>query len=115
MSIVPLFEAQKWLEDNRSIFKGAQLQVPERALALYEARTWLEMMSRCYNPADKDFLTFGGRSITVDEDWHVFAVFLAELGFCPEGFSLTRHNVDAGYVPGNAYWGAAIQPAQLRL
>jgi hypothetical protein len=115
VSIVPLFEAQKWLDDNRSVFKGAKLQVPERALRLAEASFWIDMMSRCYNPEDPHFLTFGGRSITVDDDWHLFAVFLADMGYCPDGFVLARHNVDAGYVPGNAFWTHPLQPPQLRL
>lgn len=115
MSIIPFHEATRWLEGNRAVFKGAQVQVPERAQTLFEARSWLDMMSRCYNPDDPVFLTFGGRSIDVDPEWHLFAVFLAEMGMCPEGHSLTRHNIDLGYVPGNAQWGHPGQPPQLRL
>jgi hypothetical protein len=105
MAVIPYAEAFKWLKDNNEIYQMARTQIPDRALELPEARAWLEAMSRCYSPEDPKFLMFGGRAIAMADEWHLFSVFLADMGHAPDGMvGLGRYNLDVAYEPGNCHW-----------
>ena len=72
---------------------------------------WRSMLARCGNPKQKDFARYGGRGITVCERWRDFAAFYADMGAKPEGMSLERKDVNAGYAPDNCCWATAAQQA----
>ena len=44
---------------------------------------WRAMMSRNYNPKDKDYPLYGGSGVTVDPRWHNFANFLEDFRKSP--------------------------------
>lgn len=66
--------------------------------------TWAHMLSRCNNANHKQYADYGGRGITVCEEWRSFINFLTDMGNKPKGMSLDRINNDLGYYKENCRW-----------
>jgi hypothetical protein len=68
-------------------------------------KSWQNARARCTNPNNKDYKHYGDRGIGMEPDWAAdFAVFYAEMGERPDGFTLERIDVNKGYVRGNCTW-----------
>ena len=75
-----------------------------------EYAAWANAKERCYNPNVSNYHRYGGRGITMCDDWrHDFGRFLADMGPCPSGLSLDRINNDGPYDPGNCRWATRLQ------
>lgn len=57
-------------------------------------------------------MDYGGRGITVCDEWATFKRFYADMGPRPNGKSLERIDNDAGYSKANCVWGT--KTAQVR-
>lgn len=81
-------------------------------------RRWSSIMGRCYNPGHTNYRNYGGRGITVAQEFHNPLTFtewiLENLGPCPEGHSLDRVDNNDGYRPGNLRWATAYQQVHNR-
>lgn len=71
------------------------------------------MVARCTQPNHQMWENYGGRGITVHDQWmdpFVFYQYLDEvLGPIPPKASLDRIDNDKGYEPGNIQWATPIE------
>lgn len=69
-------------------------------------RAWQHMKDRCNNPAAKNYKDYGGRGITLCQEWMDFETF-AEWAFShgyADDLSIERIDNDSGYRPDNCKW-----------
>ena len=70
---------------------------------------WREMKSRCLNPNNYSYQSYGGRGISVCERWMEFIPFYEDMGDAPEGMQIDRIDNDKGYSKENCRWATPKQ------
>ena len=71
-----------------------------------EYRAWNAMIGRCYNTGDPGFKNYGGRGISVCDEWRAsYEMFLGHVGRRPGSeYSIGRIDNDGNYEQGNVRW-----------
>lgn len=65
---------------------------------------WSKMKDRCTNPNNSEFKWYGAKGVVFCDRWRDFKNFLADMGYCPSGFSIERKDPFANYCPENCIW-----------
>lgn len=76
-------------------------------------KCWESMKYRCSNPHSRAYKDYGGRGITVCDEWQKFIPFMKwalSNGYSDE-LTLDRINNDKGYYPENCRWATRSQQA----
>lgn len=78
-----------------------------------EYRIWAAMIRRCHSEQDKAYPNYGGRGITVCDEWRKsFARFINDVGKrLNPSLSIHRIDNDLGYSPANCKWVTSHEQA----
>ena len=74
------------------------------------------MMERCYLPSSGNYERYGGKGVTVCEEWHdinKFAEWAEYSGYAP-GLTIDRLDSSKGYSPDNCRWATKKQQSNNR-
>ncbi len=80
-----------------------------------EYNVWHGMRLRCYNHNDPAYHNYGGRGITVCDEWSTFQGFFADMGERPsKNHSIDRRDNEKGYSKDNCYWATKKEQSDNR-
>lgn len=99
----------------RAEIAGARFRTHSSS-SIPEYRVWLAMRRRCIRPQAQDFADYGGRGITVCDEWvSSFEFFMGDMGRRPSSaYSIERLNNDGNYEPTNCIWATRSEQVRNR-
>lgn len=76
-----------------------------------EYASWNSLRDRCNNVNNSRYFQYGGRGISVCDEWGDFQNFYRDMGDRPSGTSIDRINVDGDYCKENCRWATSTEQA----
>lgn len=106
-------DAARWSGVKRRTHGHTTLENKQNA---HEYFIWSSMKSRCTNPRNASFKSYGARGIVVCGRWmDSYEAFFEDMGQRPSSdHSLDRIDTNKGYSPDNCRWADKLQQAQTR-
>lgn len=108
--------AAVWLQhyiDKHEVI-GGRITIGLRSYNKRAYDTWRSMVDRCTNKNHRYYHRYGGRGITVCDEWLTFENFFTDMGNPPDGLSLDRIDNDGGYSKANCRWASKYEQATNR-
>lgn len=81
-----------------------------------EHQAWVALKARCLNPSNAGWVNYGGRGISVCQEWlNSFEAFYRDMGPRPgPGYSIDRRDNERGYEPSNCFWATSKEQTRNR-
>jgi len=77
--------------------------------------SWRRMIERCYSETCQVFRHYGGRGISVCDEWRAsFEAFYSDMGPRPDGYVIDRIDVNGNYEPKNCRWVTPMESSNNR-
>ena len=76
-------------------------------------KSWGNMIQRCTNQAHSNYKNYGGRGISICDEWMDFSVFLKDMGQRPSRLhSIERINNQLWYFKDNCRWATNVEQSR---
>ena len=74
-------------------------------------KAWVYMRDRCYNTKSWKYKYYGGKGVTISDEWQSFENFYRDMGQPQKGMTLDRMDVNGNYEKTNCRWATREQQA----